>query len=139
MDGFAYVPWTTYNTPRVSAVDAHLPYAEGVIRAASSNEQNAFPIRLENGEFLAEGKTYHGPTVGVAQVVEDPDHFARLIILFAGLGGEAMSSLADLGAYDAEASYVIFDGDEELIRGDWPADENLVWTLQEDEHRRTEP
>ena len=101
--------------------------------------ERAFPIRFEDGEFLAEGKTYHGPTCGVAQVVEDPDHSARLVILFAGLGGEAMSSLADLGAYDAEASYVIFDGDEELTRGDWPADENLVWTLQEDEHRQTDP
>ena len=62
-----------------------------------------------------------------AQIVENPLDPESMIILYAGLSGDATQKLCDL---DADASYVIFDGDKEIVSGDWEVDEvdsDLVW------------
>ncbi|UCF15223.1 MAG: hypothetical protein JSW59_17595 [Phycisphaerales bacterium] len=94
--------------------------------------RHVFPIRVDGAKFAWQGTTYDRPTQGVAQVVENPDKPSNLIILYAGLSGDATRNFCDLYLYDALASYVIFDRNRELLRGDWWVDNDLAWKFAED-------
>lgn len=92
--------------------------------------KDSFPIKFDGSKFTWQGTTYDEPTQGVAQIVENPDNPGGLIILYAGLSPEATRGFCDLSScYSAMASYVIFDGDKELLRGDWKVDSNLYWNF----------
>jgi len=92
--------------------------------------ENIFPIRFKGDKFTWQGTTYDQPTQGVAQIVDNPDNPGGLIILYAGLSPEATRGFCDLSScYSATASYVIFDGDKELLRGDWKVDSDLYWNF----------
>jgi hypothetical protein len=52
------------------------------------------------------------------------------MVMYAGLSPEATLKLCDLELYDSDSSYVIFDGDKQLVTGDWEdADANLYWNF----------
>lgn len=100
-----------------------------------------FPVRFDEGRFSYGGVSYDEPTKGVAQVIERPGDPRGLIILYAGLSGEATRRVCDKSAWreelggsfliDLNASYVLFDADghRRLLSGDWEGfDSDLVWT-----------
>ena len=92
--------------------------------------KDSFPIKFDGGKFTWQGTTYDQPTQGVAQIVENPNNAQGLLIMYAGLSPEATLKFCDLYLYDADASFVIFDGDKELLRGDWEdVDSNLYWNF----------
>lgn len=89
---------------------------------------NDFPIQIGDDHFMWQGTTYTRPTQGVVEAIEPSGGVNRLIVLYAGLGAEAMKALGDTYLYDADGSCVIFDGDKQVLSGDWEgADPNLVW------------
>ena len=91
-----------------------------------------FPIKFDENKFTWQGTTYGQSTQGVAQIVENPNVPQSLMIMYAGLSGEATQKFCDLRLYSADASYVIFDADKELLRGDWEGfDSALVWKFEE--------
>ena len=103
-----------------------------------------FPVTFDGPTFTYGGVTYEKPTQGVAQVIEKPDDLPGLVVMYAGLSGEATQSVCDkaewreeLGGWflvDVNASYVIFDADghKRLLSGDWEGyDPDLVWELDE--------
>jgi len=100
-----------------------------------------FPVRFDEGRFSYGGVSYDEPTQGVAQVIEKPGDPRGLIIMYAGLSGEATRRVCDKSAWreelggwfliDLNASYVIYDADghQRLLSGDWEGfDRDLVWT-----------
>jgi len=90
-----------------------------------------FPIKFNGNKFTWQGAIYGESTQGVAQIVENPRDPQSLMIMYAGLSGEATQKFCDLYLYDAGASYVIFDGDKELLRGDWEGfDSASVWNFE---------
>jgi hypothetical protein len=102
--------------------------------------QHEFPVSFDGPTFSYGGVTYRKPSQGVSQVIEKPDGLPGLMVLHAGLSGEATRRVCDksewreaLGGWflvDANASYVIYDTDEHLplAFGDWEGfDSNLVW------------
>ena len=103
--------------------------------------QDSFPIKLENNKFTWQGNTYDQPTQGVAQIVENPLDNQSMIILYAGLSGDATLKVCDksewpeeLDGYlliDVNTSYVIYDNHKKLISGDWEDfNSNLVWNFK---------
>jgi len=95
--------------------------------------RDIFPIEFDESEFTWQGAIYNQPTQGVALVVDHPLNPKGLLILYAGLSGEATLQVCDSYLYDAVASYVIFDGEETLVSGDWEdPDSNLVWKFEAD-------
>jgi len=89
--------------------------------------KDIFPVKFDGDKFTWQGTTYEQPTQGVAEIVENPRDPKSLMIIYAGLSGEATEKFCDLHL-DPDASYVIFDGDKELLRGDWEeVDSDLVW------------
>lgn len=95
--------------------------------------KDIFPIKFDEDKFTWQGVTYDKPTQGVAQIVENPLDPESVIILYAGLSGDATQRFCDLYLYDADASYVIFDRDKQLVSGDWEVDEvdsDLVWNFE---------
>jgi hypothetical protein len=99
-----------------------------------------FPVRFDGATFTYDGTTYREPSQGVSLVIEKPDGLPGLLVLHAGLSGEATRRVCDkaewregLGGWflvDFNASYVIYDteGHRPLAFGDWVGfDENLVW------------
>jgi len=92
--------------------------------------KDIFPIKFDSGKFTWQGTTYDQPTLGVAQIVENPNNAQGLMMMYAGLSPEATLKFCDLYLYDADASFVIFDTDKELLRGDWEdVDSNLYWNF----------
>jgi len=91
--------------------------------------KDIFPIKFNNSKFTWQGFTYDEPSQGVAQVIENPDDPQSLMMMYAGLSAEAIQKFGDLHLYNADASYIIFDVDKELLRGDWKVDSNLYWTF----------
>jgi len=90
--------------------------------------KDIFPIKFDEDKFTWQGTTYDQPTQGVAQIAENPNDAQGLIIMYAGLSPEATQKFCDLHLYDADASFVIFNTDKELLRGDWEdGDSNLYW------------
>ena len=100
-----------------------------------------FPVRFDEGRFSYGGVSYDEPTQGVAQVIEKPGDPRGLIIMYAGLSGEATRRVCDKSAWreelggwfliDLNASYVIYDADghQRLLSGDREGfDRDLVWT-----------
>jgi transglutaminase-like putative cysteine protease len=96
-----------------------------------------FPIKFNGNKFTWQGVTYDKPTQGVAQIAENPNNAQGLMMMYAGLSPEATLKFCDLYLYDADASYIIFDVDKELLRGDWEeTDSDLVWKF--DTHPSTQ-
>ena len=104
----------------------------------------AFPVRFDGAAFTYDGVTYQEPSQGVSQVIEKPEGLPGLMVLHAGLSGEATRRVCDkpewregLGGWflvDMDASYVIYDTDEHrpLAFGDWEGfDSDLVWRADE--------
>jgi len=90
-----------------------------------------FPIKFDEDKFTCQGITYDQPTQGVAQIVENTFDTQSIIILYAGLSGDATQKFCDLYLYDADASYVIFDRDKQLVSGDLEEeDSDLVWNFE---------
>lgn len=124
-------------TPDVDANDADLKdkciivFGRPETNAITERFKDALPIPFDGNRFSWQGRTYGEATQGVIEVIEHPDDPKQLIILFAGVSGEATRRLSRLRLSDGRASYVIFDADKELARGCWPADENLVWTFEQ--------
>ncbi|NQT04158.1 MAG: hypothetical protein HQ580_19185 [Planctomycetes bacterium] len=93
--------------------------------------KDIFPMKFDGGKFTWQGTTYDQPTQGVAQVVENPNNAQGLMMMYAGLSPEATLKFCDLYLYDAKASFVVFDADKELLRGDWEeVDSNLYWNFK---------
>jgi hypothetical protein len=89
-----------------------------------------FPIKFDHGKFTWQGITYDQPTQGVAQIVENPLEPGKKIVLYYGLSNDAAKLSWELYTMNTDASFVIFDGDKELLRGDWEeVDNNLYWNF----------
>ena len=92
--------------------------------------EDIFPIKFDGNKFIWQGTTYAQPTRAVAQIVENPGGAHNLIIMYAGLSLETTQEFPDSYVGCADRSYVIFDGDKELLRGDWEdVDSNLYWNF----------
>ncbi len=90
--------------------------------------EDHFPIKFDGGKFTWQETTYKEPTQGVAQIIINPNKPEQLIVMYAGLSPEATLKFCDLYLYDADASYVIFDGDKQVSTGGWEdIDSNLCW------------
>jgi hypothetical protein len=88
--------------------------------------KDSFPIRFDGARFTWQGTTYDKPTQRLHQIIENPNNTQGLIIMYAGLSQEATLRMCDLESYDSDCSYVVFDGDKQLLTGDWEdADDNL--------------
>jgi len=97
----------------------------------SQQFKNLFPIKIDEDKFTWQGITYDQPVQGVAQIIENPLDPESDIVLYTGLSGDATQKFCDLYLYDADASYVIFDSDKQLVTGDWEdTDVDLVWKLE---------
>jgi hypothetical protein len=93
--------------------------------------KDIFPIKFDEDKFTWQGVTYAHPTHGVAQIVETPNDPQTRMIMYAGLSPEATQKFWYLYLYDTEASWVIFDGDKELVSGDWKNyDDGLIWNFE---------
>jgi hypothetical protein len=92
--------------------------------------REGFPVKFDGSKFIWQETTYDDPAQGIAQIIENPDNTQGLIVMYAGLSMEATQKFCDLYLYDAEASYLIFSGDNEILRGDWEDyDSDLVWSF----------
>jgi transglutaminase-like putative cysteine protease len=90
--------------------------------------EDHFPIRFDGGKFTWQETIYEEPTQGVAQIIINPNKTEQLIVMYAGLSPEATLKFCDLYLYGRDASYVIFDDDKQIIKGDWEdIDSNLYW------------
>ena len=93
--------------------------------------KDSFPVKFDNGKFTWQGVAYDKSTQGVGQMIENPDNSQGLMVMYAGLSPESTLKFCDLYLYDADASFVIFDEDKELLRGDWEnMDSNLYWNFE---------
>jgi len=102
--------------------------------------KDIFPVKFDGGKFTWQGTTYEQPTQGVAQIVENPNNAQGLMMMYAGLSPEATQKFCDLYLYDEDTSFVIFDGDKELLRGDWEEmDNNLYWNFDNHPSVRSAP
>lgn len=101
-----------------------------------------FPIEFNDNKFTYKGVTYDKPTQGVAQIVENPNDPQSLMIMYAGLSGDATQKICDKWEWLAEldgwllidlnASYIIYDKHQRLVSGDWEDfDSDLVWNFEE--------
>ena len=92
--------------------------------------KDSSPIKFDGTKFTWQGITYDRPTQGVAEIIENPKDAQGLVVIYAGLSPEATLKLCDLELYDSDSSYVIFDGDKQLLTGDWEdVDGNLYWNF----------
>ncbi|MHA2101406.1 MAG: hypothetical protein ACW99A_22340, partial [Candidatus Kariarchaeaceae archaeon] len=97
----------------------------------SQQFKDIFPVKFDEDKFTWKGVIHEQPTQGVAQIVENPDDPNSLIIMYAGLSGESIQKFCDLYLYDADASYLIFDQDKQLVSGDWEDyDNDLIWNFE---------
>jgi len=95
--------------------------------------EDIFIIKFNEDKFNWRGVTYDQPTQGLAQIVENPLDPGSVILLYAGLSGNATQKFCDLYLYDADASYIIFDRDKKVFAGDWEVEEvdhDLVWNFE---------
>ncbi|HUV64752.1 MAG TPA: hypothetical protein VMW24_12700, partial [Sedimentisphaerales bacterium] len=91
---------------------------------------DSFPIKFDGARFTWQGITYDKPTQRLHQIIENPNCAQGLMIMYAGLSPEATLKMRDLESYDSDSSYVIFDGDKQLVTGDWEdVDSNLYWNF----------
>jgi transglutaminase-like putative cysteine protease len=92
--------------------------------------ENTFPIKFNRDNFSCNGITYSKTSQGLAQIIEHPVRQKGQFILYAGLSATAMLQFGDLYLYDAPSSFVIYDGDKQIISGDWEADPDLSWKFE---------
>ena len=98
--------------------------------------KDLFPIKFDSDKFIWQDNTYNDPAQGIAQIVQNPDNPQNLVVMYAGLSQESTQKFCDLYLYDADASYLIFGGDKEILRGDWEDyDSDLVWNLVKEDNR----
>jgi transglutaminase-like putative cysteine protease len=97
----------------------------------SQQFRGIFPIKFDEDKFTWQGVTYDESSQGIAQIVENSYDVQGLMIMYAGLSPEATQKFCDLNLYSAYASYVIYDGSKELLRGDWEGDSDLIWEFEE--------
>jgi hypothetical protein len=92
--------------------------------------KDSFPIKFDGARFTWQGITYDKPTQRLHQIIENPNCAQGLMIMYAGLSPEATLKMRDLESYDSDSSYVIFEGDKQLLTGDWEdVDGNLYWNF----------
>jgi len=102
--------------------------------------KDIFPIKFDKNKFTWQGIIYAQPTQAVAQIVENPRGAQNLMIMHAGLSPEATQKFTYSYLYRVDRSYVIFDGDKELLRGDWEeVDNNLYWNFDTHPSVRSAP
>jgi hypothetical protein len=90
--------------------------------------QDSFPIQFKGNGFTWQNKFFSKPTQGVTQVIENPVTHKGYVVMYAGLSSEAMTVLSNLHLYGSDNSYVIFDGYQEIVKGDWKdVDSKLYW------------
>ena len=107
---------------------------------AAQQFKDIFLIKFSGGKFTWQGVTYGEPSQGVAQIIENPKNAQGLMIMYAGLSPEATQKFCDLYLYDEDTSFVIFDGDKELLRGDWEeVDSDLYWNFDTHSSFRSAP
>ena len=88
--------------------------------------KDAFPIGFDKNTFTWQGVTYAKSTQAVAQIVENPGAAHNLIIMHAGLSPEATREFPFSYLRNAHGSYIIFEGEKQLLRGNWEdADSDL--------------
>lgn len=98
--------------------------------------KDSFPVKFDGDKFFWQETTYDDPAQGIAQIIENPDNPQNLVVMYAGLSPEATQKFCDLYLYDADASYLIFGGDKEVLRGDWEDyDGDLIWNLVKEDTR----
>lgn len=92
--------------------------------------KDSFPIKFDGDQFTWQGMRYDKSTQGLAQVIEHPMNSEGLMIMCAALSPEATLKFCDLELYDEDSSYVIFEGDKQLLTGDWEdVDSSLYWNF----------
>ena len=92
--------------------------------------KDIFPIKFDKNKFTWQGIIYAQPTQAVAQIAENPGGAHNLMIMHAGLSPEATQKFTNSYLSRVDRSYVIFDGDKQLFRGDWEdVDSNLYWNF----------
>ena len=97
----------------------------------SQQFKDIFPIKFDEDKFIWQGVTYDQPSQEVAQIVKNPLDPESEIVLYTGLSGDATQKFCDLYLYDADASYVIFDQDKQLVSGDWEdTGSSLMWKFK---------
>ncbi len=93
--------------------------------------QHIFPVKFDKNTFAWKGRTYAEPMEAVAQIVEKPRGAHNLIIMLAALSAQATQRFPYAFLGRSDRSYVIFDGDKQLLQGDWEgADPDLVYDFQ---------
>ncbi|HUV00816.1 MAG TPA: hypothetical protein VMW32_07635, partial [Bacteroidales bacterium] len=101
----------------------------------------SFPIKFDNKKFIWQGNTYEQSTQGVAQIIENPLDNQSIIILYAGLCGDATQKICNISEWQSEldgyllidlnASYIIYDQYKKLVVGDWEDfNSDLVWNFK---------
>lgn len=80
--------------------------------------KDIFPIKFEKNKFAWQGVTYAQPTQAVAQIAGNPKDAQSLIIMHAALSPEATQKFPYSYLGRADSTYVIFDGDRQLLTGD---------------------
>ncbi len=102
--------------------------------------KDIFPIKFDKNKFTWQGIIYAQPTQVVAQIVENPRGAHNLMIMHAGLSPEATQKFTYSYLYRVDRSYVIFDGDKQLFRGDWEdVDNDLYWNFDNHPSVRSAP
>ena len=92
--------------------------------------KDIFPIKFDKNTFTWQGTTYAQPAQAVAQIAENPEDAHNLIIMYAGLSPVATQKFTYSYLSRVDRSYVVFDGDKQLFRGDWEdVDRNLYWNF----------
>jgi hypothetical protein len=100
--------------------------------------QGSFPIQFEGAQFTWQNILYDKPTQGVTQVIENPVTHKGYVVMYAGLSSEAMRILSNLQLYGSDNSYVIFDGYQEIVKGDWEdVDSNIFCEFESDSANKT--
>ena len=102
--------------------------------------RDSFPIKFDGAKFTWQGITYDKQTQAVAQIAQNPRDAQGLIIMHAGLSPEATQEFPHSYLGRAAGTYVIFDGDKELLRGDWEdVDSNLYWNFDTHQSAQSVP
>jgi hypothetical protein len=97
--------------------------------------KDSFPIKFNSAKVTWQGTTYDKQTEAVAQIAQNPRYTNSLMIMNAGLSPEATQKFPVLYLFkgSGDSSYIIFDGDKQLLKGAWEdVDGNLYWDLETD-------
>jgi hypothetical protein len=103
--------------------------------------QESFPIKFEKNKLSWQKTTYDKPTEGVAQIISNPLDPQNMIVLYAGLSGDATQKICDKSEWrqeldgsfliDFNASYIIYEQHNKLTSGNWEDfKSDLVWNFE---------